>query len=97
MRFVPPARPDGLSAQAGQPSPRCVTVAILLGVAILGLALGATAMLIGLLLAATAWFFMAWLSVRQIGGHTGDVLGALEQIAEVVILLTAVAVSKAQP
>jgi adenosylcobinamide-GDP ribazoletransferase len=36
---------------------------------------------------------MAWLSMRQIGGQTGDVLGALEQIIEIVILLTAVAMS----
>jgi adenosylcobinamide-GDP ribazoletransferase len=97
MRFVPPARPDGLSAQVGQPSRRCVTVAVLLGVAVLGAALGLAAALIGALLAASAWFFMAWLSVRQIGGQTGDVLGALEQIVEILILLTAVALSKAQP
>ncbi len=32
---------------------------------------------------------MAWLSIRQIGGQTGDVLGALEQISEILILLTA--------
>ena len=97
MRFVPRARPDGLSAQAGQPSARCVTVAVVLGVALLGIALGLAAALIGILLAASAWFFMAWLSVRQIGGQTGDVLGALEQICEILILLTAVALSGARP
>jgi len=31
--------------------------------------------------------------MRQIGGQTGDVLGALEQIIEIVILLTALAMS----
>jgi cobalamin synthase len=31
--------------------------------------------------------------MRQIGGHTGDVLGALERIIEIVSLLTAVAMS----
>src|SRR5712691_6050949 len=92
MRFVPPARPDGLSAKAGQPTTRCVTVAALLGVVMLGIALGLAAALIGLVLAASACFFMAWLSVRQIGGQTGDVLGALEQIIEIAILLTAVAI-----
>jgi adenosylcobinamide-GDP ribazoletransferase len=35
---------------------------------------------------------MRWLCLRQIGGQTGDVAGALEQIGEIVILLTAVAV-----
>jgi adenosylcobinamide-GDP ribazoletransferase len=32
---------------------------------------------------------MAWICRRQIGGQTGDVLGALEQVSEVLILLIA--------
>jgi adenosylcobinamide-GDP ribazoletransferase len=32
---------------------------------------------------------MARLSLSQIGGQTGDVLGAIEQVAEIVILLVA--------
>jgi cobalamin synthase len=28
---------------------------------------------------------------RRIGGHTGDVLGAFQQVAEIVMLLTAAA------
>ena len=95
MRFVPPARPDGLSARAGQPSPQCVAIALLLGAAALGAALGLAAAAIAAILAAAVWIVMAWLSVRQIGGQTGDVLGALEQANEIVILLTAVALLKA--
>ena len=34
---------------------------------------------------------MAWLSMRQIDGQTGDVVGALEQVSEIAILLVAVA------
>ena len=30
---------------------------------------------------------MAWLCTRQIGGQTGDVLGALEQVGEIAVLL----------
>jgi adenosylcobinamide-GDP ribazoletransferase len=89
MRFVLPARTDGLSARAGQPALRCVVIAVLLGVLTLGLVLGLAATAISLVLAAVASLFMARLSVRQIGGQTGDVLGALEQIIEIVILLTA--------
>ena len=96
-RFVPPARLDGLSVQAGQPTPRCAAVAVLLGVLTAGIALGLATTVISLVLVVCAWLFMAWLSVRQIGGQTGDVLGALEQIIEIVILLTAVAMWKAQP
>jgi adenosylcobinamide-GDP ribazoletransferase len=34
---------------------------------------------------------MAWLSTQQIEGQTGDVLGALEQVSEILVLLVAVA------
>jgi len=97
MRLVPTARSDGLSAKAGQPTPGCVAVAALLGVMALGGALGPYAMPIGIGLVAAASYFMAWLSVRQIGGQTGDVLGALEQIVEIAVLLVAAGIWKAQP
>jgi adenosylcobinamide-GDP ribazoletransferase len=97
MYFVPPARADGLSAQAGQPPGRSVAVAVLLGILTLGVSLGPAATMIGLVLAASAWSFMAWLSMRQIGGQTGDVLGALEQIIEIIILLTTAAMWRTQP
>ena len=95
MRFVPPARTDGLSAQAGRPTPQSIVVAGVLGAIALGLGLGPLAAIIGLILLACAYLFMAWLSMRQIGGQTGDVLGALEQINEVLVLLTAVVLLKA--
>lgn len=38
---------------------------------------------------------MAWLSLKQIGGQTGDVPGALEQINEIPILPTAATLLKA--
>jgi adenosylcobinamide-GDP ribazoletransferase len=93
MRFVPLARLDGLSARAGQPGLQSAGLAVLVGVLTLGIALGPLAAMLGLVLATSAGLFMAWLSVRQIGGQTGDVLGALEQIVEVAILLTALAMS----
>jgi adenosylcobinamide-GDP ribazoletransferase len=93
MRFVPPARFDGLSARAGEPTLRSAAVAVLLGVLALASTLGLAATITGLVLATCAGLFMAWLSMRQIGGQTGDVLGALEQIIEIVILLTALATS----
>jgi adenosylcobinamide-GDP ribazoletransferase len=34
---------------------------------------------------------MGWLSMRQIGGQTGDVAGAVEQLNETLILLLAAA------
>ena len=89
MRLVPQARADGLSAAAGTPSRATATVAACLGLLALGLALGAVPAMIGLLLAGLASALMGWLCVRQIGGQTGDVLGALEQVNEISVLLTA--------
>jgi adenosylcobinamide-GDP ribazoletransferase len=42
-----------------------------------------------LILLLVAIVLMAWLSVVQIDGQTGDVLGAVEQVCEIVILLVA--------
>jgi adenosylcobinamide-GDP ribazoletransferase len=96
MRFVPPARFDGLSAQAGPPTLGSAISAVLLGVLVLVAALGLAAAIVGLVVAICAGLIMAWVAMRQIGGQTGDVLGALEQITEMVILLTAVAMSGTQ-
>jgi len=89
MRLVPRARHDGLSADAGQPPGGNAWLASLLGVIVLWLALGFSGALVACLLVAMATGLMAWLTRRQIGGQTGDVLGALEQVSEIVILLVA--------
>ena len=94
MRLVPPARTDGLSADAGRPPWGSVAAAGLLGMIALGLGLGPTTAFVGALALSSASVFMAWLSVKQIGGQTGDVLGALEQINEILILLAAAALMK---
>jgi len=96
MHFVPPARFDGLSAQAGQPSLRSAVIAVVLGALALAAGLGLAAAMVGLVVAICTGLMVAWLAMRQIGGQTGDVLGALEQIIEIVILLTAVAMSGTQ-
>jgi adenosylcobinamide-GDP ribazoletransferase len=89
MTIVPPARDDGLSRAAGQPPQRTGLVAAALGVLILVALLGPLAGIAALVLLAVIMALMAWLSSAQIGGQTGDVLGALEQISEIAILLVA--------
>jgi adenosylcobinamide-GDP ribazoletransferase len=45
--------------------------------------------LVALILLAAAVGLIVRLSFAQIGGQTGDVLGALEQVSEIIILLVA--------
>ncbi|WP_338307463.1 MULTISPECIES: adenosylcobinamide-GDP ribazoletransferase [unclassified Bradyrhizobium] len=89
MSLVPPARPDGLSASAGSPPGRSVAIAFALGTLALALALGPGKALVGLIVLSLAGLLLARLAVRQIGGQTGDILGAFEQIGEILVLLVA--------
>ena len=85
-----PARPDGLAAASGQPSSRAAALALSLGLAatLAGLALlPATAVFAALFLAAAAAIGTALLARARIGGHTGDVLGATQQVALVALLV----------
>jgi adenosylcobinamide-GDP ribazoletransferase len=89
MHFIAPARSDGLSAAVGRPAGERTAVAAALGILILVFCLGPLAGLEAAILVAIAVALLAWLSLSQIGGQTGDVLGALEQMSEIVVLLVA--------
>jgi adenosylcobinamide-GDP ribazoletransferase len=89
MFFVPPARRDGLSASAGQPPRDGVIAAAVLGVLIVALCLGPVLAIAALILLVVVIALLAWLSLAQIDGQTGDVLGAVEQVSEIAILLVA--------
>jgi adenosylcobinamide-GDP ribazoletransferase len=93
MNLVPPARSEGLSSRAGQPPPVSVVIALALGIIALAFAFGAGAMSIGVVLLIAIALLIGLLSVNQIGGQTGDVLGALEQTAETTLLLMAASLS----
>jgi len=89
MFLIPPARQDGLSFNAGRPPIERVAVAGVLGLLILTICLGLGLGLLALILLLAAIALMACLSLREIDGQTGDVLGALEQVSEIVVLLIA--------
>jgi adenosylcobinamide-GDP ribazoletransferase len=89
MRLVPSARGDGLSADAGAPPQNSSLIAAGIAAVLLLLCLGLGGTLVVLLLLAAAGVAVAWLSLKQIGGQTGDVLGAFEQVGEILILLVA--------
>ncbi|HXW48351.1 MAG TPA: adenosylcobinamide-GDP ribazoletransferase [Xanthobacteraceae bacterium] len=91
MWLLPPARSDGLSFQAGRPPGETVAAAAAIAFVVLLFCLhpGRGVMTSFVLIIAVA--LMAWLSTRQIEGQTGDVLGALEQVCEILVLLAALA------
>ncbi len=89
MSLVPPARSDGLSTSAGQPPRQSGTIAFLLGTVCLLFSFGPSSALVTLLALGLIGLVLARLAIRQIGGQTGDVLGALEQTCEAAVLLIA--------
>jgi adenosylcobinamide-GDP ribazoletransferase len=91
MHLLSPARADGLGYTAGRPSRTVAVIAALIGIAIALAALGPARGGVALLLAAAGIAATATLARRQIGGYTGDVLGAFQQIGEIVMLLVAAA------
>ena len=91
MWLIGPARSDGLSAAAGAPPGGSTAAAIVIGAALLFVALGLRSGLMALVLLLACTAVMAWLCRRKIGGQTGDVLGALEQACECLVLLVTAA------
>ena len=89
MIGLTPARHDGLGAMAGTPRAGGAIAAALIGAATALAALGPVRGAIALCLAGVMVFATVELARRQIGGHTGDVLGAFQQVGEIVILLAA--------
>jgi adenosylcobinamide-GDP ribazoletransferase len=89
MFFLAPARSDGLSFAAGAPSAPRVAAGIGIAVVVLLLGLGLVHTIAALMMLAIATALMTVLSDRQIGGQTGDVLGAIEQVSEIVVMLVA--------
>ena len=88
MAVVAPARLDGLSAGAGRPGRETSIVA--LGLGALALLPGGLAFALASAVVLALWFMaLRRLAERQIGGQTGDVLGALEQGGEALILMSA--------
>ena len=84
---LPYARADGLARSSGQPDPTTTAIAGALALLIALLALSWSAALWAAAIAGVSGFVVARLALRQIGGQTGDVLGAAEQIAETAILV----------
>jgi adenosylcobinamide-GDP ribazoletransferase len=84
---LPYARKDGLARNAGRPEAGVVVSALGIAFVIALLALSWANAFWGALVCGIVAVVMGWLAMRQIGGQTGDVLGAAEQVAETAVLL----------
>lgn len=90
MHLVPPARTEGLAATVGGVSMETAGVAAAIGFA--GLLLLGISTALAAAITIVAWIvFFRWLALRQIGGQTGDVIGAMQQGAEIIVLTIAAA------
>lgn len=89
LHALPAARTDGLGRSVGVPPRQTVVLAagIVLGVTLLLVGIWALplALLVGVV--AVGW---AGIAMAKIGGQTGDILGAAQQLAEIAALLTLV-------
>ncbi|WP_120502030.1 adenosylcobinamide-GDP ribazoletransferase [Roseovarius sp. EL26] len=90
MAILPNARASGLSHSVGQPSAQTAGVACAIGVVCAIMMSGASAF------GAIFWAALGAVSVgliarKKIGGQTGDILGATQQITEIAILFSLVA------
>lgn len=88
LAFLPPARPEGLGRLAGCATPGQALAAGTFGAALLAWpAAGFGHWLAALLCCGIAQCLIARSARRRLGGQTGDVLGAIQQVGEIALLL----------
>jgi len=85
MHGLPNAREDGLSAGVGRPDRTAAIIGLAIAAAV-ALVLLQEAGLLAFIIAGGAAAGLALLARRQVGGQTGDVLGAAEQVAQAAFL-----------
>ena len=93
MRSLPLARMDGLAVEAGKPTAAATYQGLGVALLISAFACGPGAALVSLVVAIVAAFLISEVARRQIGGYTGDVLGAAEEIAQLAILINIVSLT----
>jgi adenosylcobinamide-GDP ribazoletransferase len=92
LAMVAPARPDGASSAVGRPSERTALLGygiacVLVGVLVFTLRLPPFGLVLGAALAASNALLVKSLCRRLIGGQTGDIAGATQQLDEIAFYL----------
>ncbi|MFN3892663.1 MAG: adenosylcobinamide-GDP ribazoletransferase [Beijerinckiaceae bacterium] len=86
-----PARAEGAAQAAGAPSRSSFAIGMTLAVVLSGVLVietsGAARWFAAVAAAVAAACLMTWVAKRQIGGQTGDIAGASQQLAEICFLL----------
>jgi adenosylcobinamide-GDP ribazoletransferase len=84
-----PARKDGLAVALGRPHRLACWAGILAASVVTLAVLPLPAAALAITMSVTAALVVAALAERRIGGYTGDVLGAVEQVVECLVLTVA--------
>lgn len=85
MTLLPHARNTGLSKSVGAPEMPVVVVGLAIALLLAGFCIGFTS-ITGLIGGLVVALLIGWVSMHKISGQTGDVLGATQQLSELVVL-----------
>lgn len=83
LLWMPAARTDGMGKSASGTTRARALISVAIAALALAVLVGPVAALIVIAVQATVQLAFARLAMRQIGGQSGDVLGAMQQLAEI--------------
>jgi adenosylcobinamide-GDP ribazoletransferase len=87
MALLSAARPGGLSRSVGRPGRATLWLGIAIGLGLAALFAGPASLMLALVTGA-AGLTAGLIARAKIGGQTGDILGASQQLAEIAALAT---------
>jgi len=93
VHWLPPARREGMAAEAGRPDLARVVAAVIIAFIVGLIVLDDRVVAAALLAAGVAAAGVSLLARSSLGGHTGDVLGASQQAAEIAALAAVAVIS----
>jgi adenosylcobinamide-GDP ribazoletransferase len=97
MASTPPARSDGLAQSVGQPSDFTSRNTLLVGgvitILLLLLTRGVVPAVATMVIGALVAVLVRSVAMRQVGGHTGDICGALQFLVETAMIAAAASLS----